>query len=94
MTPRLSLSEDANADIAEGAAWCEEQRVGLGLEFTQAVRALLATIERDPFRFPLARQEVRRALVRRFRYALYFLMDAETTTVLACLHVCMSACPP
>jgi plasmid stabilization system protein ParE len=87
MTPRLSLAPDAEADLAEAAAWYEERRPGLGLEFTRAVRALLATVERDPLRYPLARHEVRRALVRRFPFAVYFVAEPEATTVLACLHV-------
>lgn len=87
MTPRLSLSAEAEADLAKAAAWYEEQRAGLGLEFTRAVRALLATIERDPLRYPLARREVRRALVRRFPYAVYFLAESDTTIVIGCLPV-------
>ena len=87
MTPRLSLSAEAEGDIGGAAAWYEEQRPGLGLEFTRAVRALLATVERDPLRFPLARHEIRRALVRRFPYAVYFLVGSEATTVIGCLHV-------
>lgn len=87
MTFRLSLSAEAEADIGEAAGWYEEQRLGLGLEFTRAARALLANIERDPLRYPLARRHVRRALVRRFPYAIYFVADAEATVVLGCLHV-------
>ncbi len=66
MTPRLLLSSEAEADLAEAAAWYEERRAGPGLEFTRAVGATLAMIEREPERFPLSRGEIRRALVRRF----------------------------
>ena len=51
------------------------------------MRAALASIEREPRSYPLAAAEVRRALVRRFPYALYFVVDAEAIVVLACLHV-------
>ena len=87
MTPRLSLREEAEADIAAAAGWYEDQRPGLGLEFTRVVRAALATIEREPLRYPFARAEVRRALVRHFPYAVYFIADPARTVVLACLHV-------
>src|SRR5436305_1637292 len=87
MTPRLSLRGEAEADIEAAAQWYEDQRPGLGLEFTRAVRAALATIEREPLRYPSARGEVRRALLRRFPYAVYFIADASETVVIACLHV-------
>lgn len=87
MTPRLSLRREAQADIRGAARWYEDQRPGLGTEFTRAVRALLATIEREPGRYPVARADVRRALVRRFPYAVYFVADPAATSVLACLHV-------
>src|SRR5205823_5030710 len=87
MTPRLSLRGEAEADIEAAAEWYEDQRAGLGLEFTRVVRAALATIERDPLLYPFARGEVRRALVRRFPYAVYFLVAPEAVVVIACLHV-------
>jgi plasmid stabilization system protein ParE len=87
MTPRLFLRDEAQADIEAAAQWYEERRLGLGFEFTRVVRAALAMIERDPVRFPSARAEVRRALVRRFPYAVYFIVEASAIVVIACLHV-------
>ena len=87
MTPRLSLRREARADIREAARWYDGERSGLGTEFTRAVRAALASIEREPQTYPLAGTEVRRALVRRFPYAIYFVADRDAIVVLACLHV-------
>lgn len=87
MTPRLSLRGEAEADVRAAAEWYDAQRAGLGTEFTRAVRALLATIEREPQRYPIARGEVRRALLRRFPYAVYFVPLPNVTVVIACLHV-------
>jgi plasmid stabilization system protein ParE len=41
---------------------------------------------RPPFRFPLARGEVRRARVRRFPYIVFFIPESERTIVIAVLH--------
>lgn len=88
MTPRLLLQAAAEAEIESAAEWYESQRRGLGLEFTRAVRALLTTIEREPHRYPLARPDgVRRALLRRFPYAIYFVPQPAAIVVLGCLHV-------
>lgn len=86
-----TLRAEAAADIREAAGWYEGERPGLGREFTRAVRALLAGVEREPERFPRvvggAREDVRRALLRRFPYAVYFVAEPEGAVVLACLHV-------
>ena len=88
MTPRrLSLRGEAEADLQAAAEWYDAQRPGLGSEFTRAVRALLATIEREPQHYPVARGEIRRALLRRFPYAMYFVPLPHVTVVIACLHV-------
>ena len=87
MTPRLLLRPEAEADIRGAARWYDGERPGVGTEFTRAVRAALASVERQPQSYAVARAEVRRALVRRFPYAIYFVADSEATVVLACLHV-------
>lgn len=86
MTPRLSLRAEAAADIAEAAAWYEDQRAGLGSEFTRAIRAQLAAIEREPRLYPLVRGDLRRAVIRRFPYAVYFLLEPDAIVAVACLH--------
>jgi|SRR5215207_5648844 len=87
MTPRLFVQDAAAADIESAAAWYEDRRAGLGGEFLRAVRAALAAIERNPLQFGSARHDVRRAIVRRFPYALFFVADPEVISILACLHV-------
>lgn len=85
--PALSLRDEAEDDLRDAAQWYEGERIGLGREFTQAARALLATVAREPERYPLVRAEVRRALMRRFPYAVYFIVEPESVIVLACVHV-------
>ena len=57
MTPRLAVlvQDAATADLAEAAEWYEQRRIGLGVEFLRAARALLASIGRTPLQFPIAR---------------------------------------
>ena len=59
--------------------------------FTQAARAEVnAVIERmsaNPRQFPVVYKSIRRALLRRFPYALMFIIGTdETLTVIACFH--------
>lgn len=65
----------------------EAERVGLGEEFDDAVRNQLARIERWPRAYPTVYRHVRRALLRRFPYAIYFvLVPTDDAEVIAILH--------
>ena len=86
MTPALLLWPEARADIQEARKGYEERRSGLGAEFLEAVRDILANVEQRPLHFPRVKNEVRRAPLRRFPYAIYFIPEAERTIVLACFH--------
>ena len=83
---RLVVREAAEADLAEAARWYEQRSPGLGSEFLRAVDVTLAEITRMPERYPLVRGRARRALLRRFPYAVYFVATPELVSVFACLH--------
>ena len=76
----------AAADIDDAFLWYETQRPGLGHEFLSAADALIAAIAEHPFRYPVIRRNTRRALLRRFPYAMYFRIYGEIVVVVACMH--------
>lgn len=75
----------AQADIREAALWYENRRPGLGSEFTLWFDALLERIAQTPLQFPEIGSGIRRALLRRFPYAIYFVV-AASPVVIAVLH--------
>lgn len=81
----LSLDLAAAQDIREAAAWYEEQRSGLGIEFVLEIDAILQRIEDTPEAFPVIYEGFRRALPRRFPYAVYFRFNGEEARVFAVL---------
>src|SRR3989442_13225931 len=86
MPPRLLLEPEAQADLAEAFAWYEEQRTGLGSEFLAEVAHVLDSIERGPEQHAIVRGQTRRALVRRFPYAVFYVVDPELVAVTAGMH--------
>lgn len=77
----------AGRDIAEARRWYESQRIGLGREYRQAVRIVESLIKAHPDSFPRVHGDVRRALVTRFPYAVYYQrLDVNTVEIIACLH--------
>jgi len=71
------LVPEAKVDVAEAYFWYEEQSLGLGLEFLRCVEAILLSIQRAPLIYPIAHESYRRALVRRFPFAIFFEVDQE-----------------
>ena len=80
MTPRLFLRAAAKADLREAFDWYEERSTGLGFEFLRAARAALALIERHPTQFAIVLDDIRRAQLLRFPYAVYVATYGVTRT--------------
>jgi plasmid stabilization system protein ParE len=83
---RLVVREAAEADIVEAGRWYERRSSGLGSEFLRAVDVALAEISRMPERYLVVRGRARRALLRRFPYAIYFVATPDLVSIVACLH--------
>ncbi len=86
MRPRFLVEPEAEAELEEAFAWYEERAPGLGNEFMRAIRASFATIHRAPEQFMRVRHDIRRALVRRFPYAVYYVAEPEQISVIAIVH--------
>jgi plasmid stabilization system protein ParE len=86
MNRRVKVLPDAESDISEAYRWYEHKVKGLGLEFIRAVDARLDFIRRNPLAFAQIHKDVRRALVRRFPYGLFYIVQGEWIVVVACFH--------
>ena len=73
-------------DLAGSYAWYNGQRDGLGEEFLAAVDTAFDTLERFPEIFARVHGEVRRAVVSRFPYAVFYRIETRRVVVLAVLH--------
>ena len=73
-------------DLAGAYGWYEEQRLRLGEELLAAVDASFDAIEESPEMFARVHGEVRRAMVSRFPYAVFYRVEPEQVVVLAVLH--------
>ena len=82
MTSRFIIRPAAEADIAKAALWYESRSLGLGAEFLRAVDVCFTEIRRRPERFPQIYRTSRRALLRRFPHAVYFVSTDTAIRVL------------
>lgn len=83
---RLVSEPQADIDIEATFHWYENEQSGLGLEFLDELRATYDRIVEGPLKYQELRSGIRRALVRRFPYAVYFAVEGYVIVVLAVLH--------
>ena len=86
MSFQLLLRPAAKADLREAFAWYETQQAGLGGDFLEAVGRKLAQLESNPLQFPVVRQATRRAIVTRFPYSVFYVLQDQLISVLAMMH--------
>ncbi len=87
MSLSVRYSPEAFADVAEAFSWYQAQRPGLGWEFATELDAALGLLERAPEAGPVVHRSLRRALLRRFPYAVYYAVAADQILVRAVLHM-------
>ena len=86
MTYQILVRPEAAREVQAAFDWYEEKSVGLGLEFLRAADACLAGVKRNPLAFPAVHGQVHRALLRKFPYMLFYIVEEESIIVLACFH--------
>jgi plasmid stabilization system protein ParE len=77
---------EAVSDVLLAKEWYDGQRPGLGDDFVRALERIVALVSDLPSAFPEIAVGLRRALLGRFPYALYYRFDADVVDVIACLH--------
>lgn len=82
----LRVRPEAAEDIWDAARWYEARQPGLGSSFVEEVSAVFERIETGPLRYAIAHRTLRRALVRRFPFAVYFGLDDTDAVIFAVLH--------
>lgn len=82
----VSIQPEAEEEIIEAYRYYEDKAEGLGTEFVRAVDACLASVERNPRMYAVVHKDVRRALLRRFPYGLFYFLEDDKIIVLACFH--------
>ena len=85
--PRLTVRPEAELDALEAVSWYEGERADLGTEFLDELRTTFSRIEEGPQRFPVVFREVRRAILHRFPFGVFFIIASDSAVVLAITHL-------
>jgi len=82
----LRFIPEIEEDAIVGYTWYEEKAAGLGEEFLRVFYACAEEISRNPSIYPKVYKEFRRCLLRRFPYAIYFMITEKETMVFGLFH--------
>ena len=82
----IRFSSDADAELAEARQWYAHQREDLDLEFMDSVTEALTRVVRNPHVYPIVYRNLRRAVVRRFPFAIFFDIREDEIQVIAVYH--------
>ena len=74
------------ADVEAAFNWYEREEPGLGFEFLEELRAAYQRILDHPLGYQDLRLRIRRALTRRFPYAVYFSIEEDIIVIVAVLR--------
>ena len=86
MDAELLFAPEAAQDVAEAYSWYEARCLTLGEEYLRCVEACLASLCHVPDGHPAVHSVFRRALVRRFPYAVFYEHRGEQVIVYAVFH--------
>ena len=77
----------AQSELDDAFDWYEEQAIGLGYDFLKALNVTLRLIASYPELQPVVSRNIRRCLLNRFPYALYYGIANNEIFVVAVAHL-------
>ena len=84
---KLEIRPAAKRDFDEAADWYRDRDRELRNRFTGAIRTALSAIRQRPLSYPVVfGNEVRRVVVDRFPYSIFYKMKGDTILVIAIFH--------
>ena len=86
MNYRVHIRPEAETDIKEAAIWYEKQQKSLGNDFLDEVQSTFEIISNNPHLYVEIHRQVRRALIHRFPFAIYYRIEKKRLIVFAVMH--------
>lgn len=83
---KIVILKAAEAELLEARTYHENQRAGLGNEFTDAYEEAMDRILQFPEAWGLIWKRVRCCIFKRFEYGIVYVVRDETLLVLAVMH--------
>ena len=86
MIAPIIFRPEAEQDVVAARAWYEQQRQGLGAQFTTRLSEIIETIGERPNLYASLWENVRAVQLRKFPYVVYYRVQPDHVEILAVLH--------
>ena len=86
MIYELTWRPQAKDEFDEAYDWHETQRAGLGDAFAKEVHESLELLKRNPKIHAKEYHEIRKSVLKRFPYSIYYYIEDKTVVVLSIFH--------
>lgn len=83
---QILFTEEARDETVTASRWYDDQRPGLGEVFRSHVNATLNAIAWQPLALPVVHRDLRRAVVTRFPYTIYYRASETAIIVVGVIH--------
>ena len=90
---KVTFRRIAAAELREAVAWYQLRQTGLGLDLRDEVDRVIQGIVEHPDRWAIYHKEIRRAVVRRFPYLLYYDIRLGEIRVFRIVHTSRDPLP-
>ncbi len=77
---------EAENDILEAALWYEEQKKGLGNDYLNEINRAIKAISETPLIYPSLYKNIRRILMSRFPFGVFYKVEKDRIVVIAVMH--------
>lgn len=84
--PDVVLRSRAAVDVSTAFEWYELQRKGLGERFLLSIAQAIDAVRANPKSAPIVRPSIRRLIVSRFPYGIFYAVEASVVVILAVVH--------
>ena len=86
MSLPVAFLPEAREEFDSAIEWYENRKKGLGVAFRRAIDQVVERIAANPRIHAIVYQDVRKAVVRRFPYCVFYREDAGKLVVLSVFH--------
>jgi len=86
MIKNVIILPETEQDVTDAYDWYQTHKVGLEEDFLQCVDICIQSIQRNPEMYAIAHEGYRRALIRRFPYAIFYEYLEDELTLYAVFH--------
>jgi hypothetical protein len=83
MSKRVGFHELAEIELNDASIFFESKREGLGLRFLAAMEAAVTHIQEHPQASPIIIEDIRRKVLRRFPYSIFYSIKPDLIRILA-----------